>query len=226
MQVIPPISEKHEKDAALYRATGKLIINNLQKKKDLGYYKCIVVDDLHNRNQFLLKLGKIIGKYYNHGMKRSFYYKIFMIQIFPGPHDYFIDLKEPTNRLTVTVKSANKTTEKPLVAKWLVKYVGHPTPTVVWRDLHGNEVPWITTEDFSRKLNAFIDGPTTTLKINDPRITDSGYYTLYADNGRLQKDQKFQLLVQGIHTDRRILRIHLQLYKNDSVKLLNALNFN
>lgn len=33
------------------------------------------------------------------------------------------------------------------------------------------------------------------MKIRNPRVSDSGYYTLYADNGRIQKEQKFQLQV-------------------------------
>lgn len=55
------MSEKHENDSALYRATGKLIVKNLKRKKDAGFYKCIVEDDTHGRNAFQLKIKQIIG---------------------------------------------------------------------------------------------------------------------------------------------------------------------
>lgn len=130
------------------------------------------------------------------------------IQNFSGPQDYFIELKEPSNKLTVVLNSTSsfdpndpKARGGSNVAKWIIKYLGHPAPTVVWRDLHGNDIPWSTTEDKTHKLVAIIDKISTTLKINSPKIGDSGYYTLFADNGRVQKEQKFQLLVRGIaHT--------------------------
>lgn len=100
------------------------------------------------------------------------------------------------------------THNRSIPANWLVKYAGHPTPTLVWRDVHGNEIPWSTTEDFSRKFDAFIDKRSTTLRIHNPRITDSGYYTLYADNERVQKEQKFQLLVKGILSESGITFHH------------------
>lgn len=63
MQIIPPISEKHEKDAALYRATGKLIINNLKRKTDAGLYKCTVAENSHDYPKvFSHRVKNIIGK--------------------------------------------------------------------------------------------------------------------------------------------------------------------
>lgn len=63
MQIIPPISEKHENNSALYKATGKLIVSNLQKTKDAGIYKCFVEDNSNNRNSAILNVLKILGKY-------------------------------------------------------------------------------------------------------------------------------------------------------------------
>lgn len=177
MQIIPPISEKHENNAALYKATGKLIVSRLQKDKDAGRYKCTVEDNSDNRNSATLHVLKILG-----------------------PHEYFLDLKEPNDRYTLIVNSSLHTahTRANVSANWLVKYAGYPTPTLVWHDVHGNEIPWSSDEDTSRKFNAFLEKRSTILKIHSPRITDSGYYTLSADNERLQKEQKFQLLVKGI----------------------------
>lgn len=79
-----------------------------------------------------------------------------------------------------------------------MKYAGHPFPSLVWRDLRGNEIPWSSIEDKNRKYEATKDNRSTTLKIRNPKITDSGFYTLYADNGQMQKEQKFRLLVKGI----------------------------
>lgn len=82
-------------------------------------------------------------------------------------------------------------------AKWFVKYSGHPFPTLVWRDARGNEIPWSTKEDKSRKFEATIDRRSTILKIRNPKITDSGTYILHADNNNIQKDQEFKLFVRG-----------------------------
>lgn len=175
MQIIPPISEKHENNSALYKATAQLIVRNVQKIKDVGLYKCYVEDNSNNRNSAVLRVQKILG-----------------------PHDYFIEMKEPTGKYTLTVESANNNNNRGSIAKWYVKFLGHPKPTLVWRDLHGNEIPWSTVEDHTRKFDAFIAKDSTTLKIHHPKIGDSGFYTLYADNGRIQKEEKFQLLVKGI----------------------------
>lgn len=78
-----------------------------------------------------------------------------------------------------------------------MKYSGHPVPTLVWRDTHGNEIPWSVEDDKSRKIVATKDKTSTTLRIKDPKINDSGNYTLFADNDKMQKEQQFQLLVKG-----------------------------
>lgn len=84
-------------------------------------------------------------------------------------------------------------------ATLLVWYSGYPTPTLVWYDNHGAEIPWTKTKDTNRshKFEASQDKRSTTLKIKNLQINDSGYYILYANNGRMQKEQKFQLLVKG-----------------------------
>lgn len=106
------------------------------------------------------------------------------------PEEWFIDLKEPNNRYTLVLNSTKRE------AKWYVKYSGHPVPTLVWHDVHGNEISWSTTEDKSRKFEATLEKRSTTLKIRNPKITDSGNYVLKANNGKKQKEQQFQLLVR------------------------------
>lgn len=82
-------------------------------------------------------------------------------------------------------------------AKWYVKVTGHPKPHFVWRDNRNIEIPWSQIEDKRRKLDAIHDDRSTTLKIRNPSISDSGYYTLIADNTQRKEEKKFQLLVKG-----------------------------
>lgn len=82
-------------------------------------------------------------------------------------------------------------------AKWYVKYSGYPSPTIVWRDTRGYDIPWSTKEDKSHKFEATFDRRSTILKIRNPKITDSGIYILHADNNNIQKDQEFKLFVRG-----------------------------
>lgn len=82
-------------------------------------------------------------------------------------------------------------------AKWYVKYAGHPTPTLVWHDNRDMEIPWSPVEDSTRKLDAIKDGKSTTLKIRNPKIGDSGTYVLKANNGEKSAEKIFQLFVKG-----------------------------
>lgn len=55
--------------------------------------------------------------------------------------------------------------------------------------------------DKNRKIKAtFKHNQHTLLQINNPQLSDAGNYTLYADNGRMKKEQTFELLVRGIST--------------------------
>lgn len=69
VEITAPVSEKHESNVALYKATGKLVVRNLDKSTDFGIYKCWVEDDSGNRNSDILKVQKILGKYRNFNMK-------------------------------------------------------------------------------------------------------------------------------------------------------------
>lgn len=105
-----------------------------------------------------------------------------------GPGESYITISEPAGRYKSEVTS-NRTE-----VKWYVKYWGHPFPTLVWRDIRGNDIPW-SAED--GKFEATKENRSTTLKIRNPRIEDSGTYTLYATNGKIEEKKEFQLLVKG-----------------------------
>lgn len=111
-----------------------------------------------------------------------------------GATESFINITEPSGKYK-TELAANKKE-----VKWFVKFSGHPVPTLVWRDIHGHPIAWSTVNDRNNpesKYEAIQDTRSTTLKIRYPKINDSGNYTLYANNGKMQKEQKFQLLVKG-----------------------------
>lgn len=112
---------------------------------------------------------------------------------FAGVNESFINITEPSGNYNLIVTSNQNE------ATLLVWYSGYPNPTLAWYDNHGTEIPWTKTTDtnFSRKFEAKQDKRSTTLKIKNLQMSDSGYYILYANNGRMQKEQKFQLLVKG-----------------------------
>lgn len=91
-----------------------------------------------------------------------------------------------------------RVTPKIREVKWVVEVRGHPEPKFVWRDREGDEIPWSTGNHKGCKYEAIQNKQSVTLKIKDIRITDTGDYTLYADNGRVQKEQKFHLDVINI----------------------------
>lgn len=96
-----------------------------------------------------------------------------------------------------STESYSYTGLKDFDAKWHVKYSGNPHPNVVWKDSHGNEIPWTQTIDENGKFDVMHDNRTTTLRIRNLRISDSGNYTLNADNGLQKNIKAFELLVYG-----------------------------
>lgn len=85
-------------------------------------------------------------------------------------------------------------------AKWVVDIQSFPPGPIFnawWTDNHGVRIPWSYQEDHEKVATLF-DNKTTTLTISYPRIADLGNYTLFVDNGRVQKQQTFQLLIKGM----------------------------
>lgn len=110
-----------------------------------------------------------------------------------GPNESVIELNEPTGKYSLKIRPKTR------LVKYIVRYSGLPIPKLTWRDTHGNEIPWVQTDEDAKNLPIFADkdGKWTKLNIRYPEISDSGYYTLSADNGRIQKEQKFELKIIG-----------------------------
>lgn len=62
-----PVREAHETHPELVRAVGKLVVHNLHKTKDAGFYKCQVEDQSSNRNSAIMNVIKILGMKYLFG---------------------------------------------------------------------------------------------------------------------------------------------------------------
>lgn len=87
------------------------------------------------------------------------------------------------------------------VAKWTVKYNSYPIlKTLVWRDTRGNDIRWSNEPDRESHIEAinYIDRKQASIVISKLTMSDSGFYTLFADNGKINKTQKFELRVEGI----------------------------
>lgn len=86
--------------------------------------------------------------------------------------------------------------------RWYLRYASYPPiESLLWRDVRGNEIPWITDTDRNpqRKLEARIEEDRKIkLIIRNININDSGYYKLYANNGKMEKELKMELRVKGI----------------------------
>lgn len=113
-----------------------------------------------------------------------------------GAQQSFIDIIEPNGKYNMRV------TPKIREVKWVVDVRGSPAPKFVWRDRDGDEIPWSNGNHKGCKYEAIENKHSVTLKIKDVRTTDTGDYILYADNGRIQKKQKFHLDVINISRKR------------------------
>lgn len=49
MQIISPAFNQIENSPAIFEATGKLIVNNVDDVKDNGLYQCLVNDAAHTK---------------------------------------------------------------------------------------------------------------------------------------------------------------------------------
>lgn len=87
--------------------------------------------------------------------------------------------------------------------KWYLRYASYPPiESLLWRDVRGNEIPWITDTDMNpqRKLEARIEEDRKIiLSIRNININDSGFYRLYANNGKMEKELKMELRVKGTY---------------------------
>lgn len=73
-----------------------------------------------------------------------------------------------------------------------IAFIGYPTPKINWLDNHGNYIKRYS------KFDSFHLDRWAELTISYPGINDSGNYTFHADNGRMQREHKFELLIEGM----------------------------
>lgn len=186
-----------------YKTVSKLIVRNLNKTKDIGRYECFVQNKYDSKKHLskILNVIDILGKYFKYENIRNnltfksntmIYYALFLISI--GANGSFIDIISGGVHLPMNPNRKEAT--------FSAKYTGIPIPTIFWRDINGNPIPWSKTENKTRKYEALkFDKKlktSTTLRIRAPKTSDSGFYTLCANNGQIQKEQKFELLVKGV----------------------------
>lgn len=193
-RIIEPIAQNHPYNNLFY-AVSQLLVGNLDKGKDIGAYKCLVADDAMNRHAAEINIvdifGKFVGVAWNKCDTNSISSTVGLFTI-SGTQESFIDIIEPNGKYNMRV------TPKIHEVKWVVDVRGSPAPTLIWRDREGDDIPWSNGNQKGCKYEAIANKQSVTLKIKDIRTTDTGDYTLYADNGRVQKQQKFHLDVLNI----------------------------
>lgn len=59
-----PIHQNHGANSSLYKAIDKIVISRLAKKKDIGFYECLVEDHYGNHKSATLNVDNIIGLYF------------------------------------------------------------------------------------------------------------------------------------------------------------------
>lgn len=109
------------------------------------------------------------------------------------PEDPFITIIPETE---TSIVDSNQ-----IEAVFSVKYSGKPKPIPTWHDINGDPIPWSAKKSKNSRLEATVDrqNQLTALKIKHPELADSGTYILLADNGLVQEEHEFQLLVKGIN---------------------------
>lgn len=61
VQIMSPILEKLNK--TIYQTLGKLVVNKLNKTKDIGPYTCLVEDNFENRISATVNINQVTGKH-------------------------------------------------------------------------------------------------------------------------------------------------------------------
>lgn len=185
-----------------------MTVSDIDETKDIGTYQCIVLGANKQRSSARLDVVRFIGNIrfsiplellVAHTCMEITKHVFFVCT--PGPEDWFINITEPSGKYDLEVSS------KQAEVKWYLKYSSYPPiQSLVWRDARGNEIPWTTDadKDPSRKVEARLENRRITLTIRNIHITDSGYYTLYANNGQIEKEQKMQLRVKGKDSHERM----------------------
>lgn len=77
--------------------------------------------------------------------------------------------------------------------EWHVNFKGNPSPTTIWQDVYGKEIPW----GRKGKIHTTKGNQWAKLKIRNLTCEDSGEYVFLAENMLESKKQIFRLSVEG-----------------------------
>uniref|UniRef100_A0A1B0ASF9 Receptor protein-tyrosine kinase n=1 Tax=Glossina palpalis gambiensis TaxID=67801 RepID=A0A1B0ASF9_9MUSC len=99
----------------------------------------------------------------------------------------YINISEPNDYYVIREK-ANKTIQM------TVRYSGYPWPTLTWYRPDGSEILPVPNQ----KFNITTTETSSTLKISNPRLLDSGTYVINATNGYTTKSQQFNVSISDI----------------------------
>uniref|UniRef100_A0A1B0GCK6 Ig-like domain-containing protein n=1 Tax=Glossina morsitans morsitans TaxID=37546 RepID=A0A1B0GCK6_GLOMM len=99
----------------------------------------------------------------------------------------YINISEPNDYYVIREK-ANKTIQM------TVRYSGYPWPTLTWYRPDGSEILPVPNQ----KFNITTTESSSTLKISNPRLLDSGTYVINATNGYTTKSQQFNVSISDI----------------------------
>lgn len=113
----------------------------------------------------------------------------------PDPEETFINITEPSGKYDFEVSSQQNQVQ------WYLKYASYPAvETIEFRDRSKEVVPWMSGFDMDpkRKIEAKRENRRIMVVIRNISIADSGTYTLYAFNGRMEKERRIELKVKGL----------------------------
>ncbi|KAI9585869.1 hypothetical protein GQX74_001716 [Glossina fuscipes] len=99
----------------------------------------------------------------------------------------YINISEPNDYYVIREK-ANKTIQM------TVRYSGYPWPTLTWYRPDGSEILPVPNQ----KFNITTTETSSTLKISNPRLLDSGTYVINATNGYTTRSQQFNVSISDI----------------------------
>lgn len=116
------------------------------------------------------------------------------VEISPEPDDTFINITEPSGKYDFEVSSQQNQVQ------WYLKYASYPSiETLEFRDKNKEVVPWMSgfDTDTRKKIEAKRESRRITVLIRNISIADSGTYTLYANNGKMDRERRIELKVKG-----------------------------